>query len=641
MLTVNDNRFKILIFLLIYFCVFENSYAKQPKVNWAKTELSAGLAYAKERFKADNLPTTETLLLNRISVSIEQGIVVKKVLNITYLPTFAEAHDEGTEYIYWDEATTDLIITEASVVLQNGRSMRMSPENIRVRDGDQYNTFTNNKEVLIPLSGVALGSMIVLEYEKRTDLKKLESNYSEFIYPIGFQQDVSKFEFELEHDDSLDINWLEQGGVVKCDYLVRRLYCEGQTITKLPYEASMQWRDEIPSIVIAQKANWNQVVKSTQSAFDKSDYDSDKVKNFALKLIDGVDDLNEKIQLLHSFVSRSIRYVSMSELGHRITPHTFDEVVENLFGDCKDKSALLVGMLRAIGIDAFPVLVATDRRNPKILKVPSNTYFDHMVVCFDKDQKRFCLDPTNTSTGWEATAPWIQGRVALELQEGAKPNTIRLDDYKWVMSATQRMVFDSSANVAETQSRIFSGAYAGQFRDGLLGYEKNKRNELLLEQYQSNVSTLAEPEFEIKFLDSQTASLEVNSSASYEPYYSSEEDLSISEYDSWLRMELKNSKVSAEKYGVWVDGSYIKSEIIYDLGALWKVDRLPAILAFDHDIANLQRKSRLSDNDTLIVTTELRIKSHFIQPEDIKNYNKMIDILLTASNIYVQGVLKK
>lgn len=635
---MNNVVFRALISLVLCSLISTNTYAKSPKVEWASAEHSTSLIYAKSLFSSNELPDSATELLKRINVSIKDGVVVKKVSRVSYLPTFTEANDDGTEYIYWDEATTDLTLLEASVVLPNGSSIRMSPENIRVRDSDQYNTFTNNKEVVIPLSGVIQGSMIALEYEKRTELSKLESLYSEFIYPVNFQRDTALFEFALAHDSSIDLEWHNNENNVSCRYLDRQLNCQGRDIKKLPYDQSMVWRDEVAAIVVGQKVNWKQVVEHVESAFNKSNYDSEEVRNFALNLTNDIDNLDDKINALLSYASRSIRYVSMSELGHRITPHTFTDVVTNLFGDCKDKSALLVGMLKAIGVDAFPVLVATQRRDPNKLQVASSSYFDHMVVCFDKQRRRYCLDPTNSSTSWHNPASWIQGRVALELREDSEPNTIRLDDYKWILSSKTLMEFDQSANVKESQVRVFSGPYAGEMREGLLKYDDKGREEWLLKNYQDNVSTLTEPTFDVKYLDTQSFSLEIHSNAEFEPYYNHEANLSLIEYDSWIRTELNSGKVDAKHYAVWVDGGQVQSEVVYDFNGLWEVTRMPAALMFNDEIATLLRSSVIEGNK-LKVTTELNIKSHLIQPDEVEDYNKMIDVFLKASIIYVEGKL--
>ncbi len=80
------------------------------------------------------------------------------------------------------------------------------------------------------------------------------------------------------------------------------------------------------------------------------------------------------------FVQDEIRYLGI-ELGassHR--PHAPAEVLARRFGDCKDKSLLLVSLLRALGIDATPALVNTEARAAVEARLPSPFAFDHVIV---------------------------------------------------------------------------------------------------------------------------------------------------------------------------------------------------------------------------------------------------------------------
>src|SRR5471032_2218030 len=60
-----------------------------------------------------------------------------------------------------------------------------------------------------------------------------------------------------------------------------------------------------------------------------------------------------------AFVQNEIRYlsISMGENSHRPFPPA--QVLQRRYGDCKDKSLLMVAMLRELGIEAQPVLVST------------------------------------------------------------------------------------------------------------------------------------------------------------------------------------------------------------------------------------------------------------------------------------------
>jgi Protein of unknown function (DUF2569) len=71
-------------------------------------------------------------------------------------------------------------------------------------------------------------------------------------------------------------------------------------------------------------------------------------------------------------------------------------VLRRRFGDCKDKAFLLCTILRGLGYDAAPVLVATGYRQtlPELLPSPSD--FDHAIVRVIADGQTYWLDPTRS-----------------------------------------------------------------------------------------------------------------------------------------------------------------------------------------------------------------------------------------------------
>ena len=94
------------------------------------------------------------------------------------------------------------------------------------------------------------------------------------------------------------------------------------------------------------------------------------------------------------FVQSQIRYfsVSMGESSHR--PTQPDVVLQRRYGDCKDKSLLLVALLQALGIPAKPVLVDLGRLRGLDSELPSPELFNHAIVQATVGGQVFYLDPT-------------------------------------------------------------------------------------------------------------------------------------------------------------------------------------------------------------------------------------------------------
>jgi lipoprotein NlpI len=94
------------------------------------------------------------------------------------------------------------------------------------------------------------------------------------------------------------------------------------------------------------------------------------------------------------FVQNDIRYLSISlgENSHR--PFPPEQVLQRRYGDCKDKSLLMVSMLRELGIEAAPVLVSTRQRKGLEKMLPSPLLFDHAIVRALVNGKEYYFDPT-------------------------------------------------------------------------------------------------------------------------------------------------------------------------------------------------------------------------------------------------------
>jgi hypothetical protein len=69
-------------------------------------------------------------------------------------------------------------------------------------------------------------------------------------------------------------------------------------------------------------------------------------------------------------------------------------VLQRRFGDCKDKSLLLVALLSELGIEARPALVSAARRERVAGLLPSILAFDHAIVRATVEGRELWLDPT-------------------------------------------------------------------------------------------------------------------------------------------------------------------------------------------------------------------------------------------------------
>jgi len=95
-------------------------------------------------------------------------------------------------------------------------------------------------------------------------------------------------------------------------------------------------------------------------------------------------------------VQDEIRYVALAMGEGGLVPTSADETWQNRYGDCKAKSALLIAILRELGIDAEPALVSSTFGDGLDERLPLIALFDHVIVKVVIDGEVYWLDGTRT-----------------------------------------------------------------------------------------------------------------------------------------------------------------------------------------------------------------------------------------------------
>jgi hypothetical protein len=93
-------------------------------------------------------------------------------------------------------------------------------------------------------------------------------------------------------------------------------------------------------------------------------------------------------------VQEDVRYTSISIGAGSHRPSDPGTVLRRRFGDCKDKSLLLVTMLRALGLEAEPALVHSTRGHKLPDVLPTPFAFDHVIVRTTIGGRTYWLDGT-------------------------------------------------------------------------------------------------------------------------------------------------------------------------------------------------------------------------------------------------------
>jgi len=184
---------------------------------------------------------------------------------------------------------------------------------------------------------------------------------------------------------------------------------------------SVQWGD---AAVEGNDNGWKAIGAWVTGLEEDRPVPSPEITVFTQTLIAGAPDLYTKLSRITDSIQKNIRYFVVSRGISGFQANHAADIFRNRYGDCKDKTTLLIAMLRVAGINAYYMPV-DDRRGIVDPDVPS-LYGNHMITAIEipgdvndsrlmaitrgHDGRRYLIfDPTNERTAIGNLPSYLQG----------------------------------------------------------------------------------------------------------------------------------------------------------------------------------------------------------------------------------------
>ena len=169
--------------------------------------------------------------------------------------------------------------------------------------------------------------------------------------------------------------------------------------------------ERTPSVVWTTFGNWAQVGAWYRGLVGSGAATTPSLKARADQLVYGLKTPEERVRALYAYVAGEVRSIDVPWGPGRYAPHPAEEVLENLYGNSNDKSAVLVALLRAEGIAASTALVGPTEVDEA---VPSPGWFDHAVTVANVGQQGVIwLDPSAEYAPFRMLRSPLRDRTAL------------------------------------------------------------------------------------------------------------------------------------------------------------------------------------------------------------------------------------
>lgn len=222
-----------------------------------------------------------------------------------------------------------------------------------------------------------------------------------------------KLQYRVHHLDSAQFTESDGDGVRHLKFAMGYLPARAQSDITLATPDTLD-----PMIEFSTGESWASVAGAYRKLAE-AHIDPDKVKSLlpAAPAPTRLDLIKQLVARLH----KEIRYTGLEFGEASLQPAPAEEILSHHYGDCKDKAAVLVAMLRAAGIPAELALLDAGPGRDVTPELPGMNQFDHAIVYVPASAKgdpALWIDATAeyTQVGW---LPYMdQGRQALIIAEG-------------------------------------------------------------------------------------------------------------------------------------------------------------------------------------------------------------------------------
>ncbi|HTX20020.1 MAG TPA: DUF3857 domain-containing protein [Bacteroidota bacterium] len=190
------------------------------------------------------------------------------------------------------------------------------------------------------------------------------------------------------------------------------------------YEQEMPSEEDVATILyISSVPSWDYIAAWFSDISRSKRRSTAEIRETVAGLLGGRANLTdeEKVKLVHDFITENIRYSSVPFRQSAYVPQRARDVLVQRLGDCKDMATLCVAMLKEMGVESNYVLVNT-WENGHNRNVLPGVEFNHCIVAVRLDGRVEYIDLTAADFAVGSIPSVVKGAFALPIVDtGAAP----------------------------------------------------------------------------------------------------------------------------------------------------------------------------------------------------------------------------
>jgi Transglutaminase-like superfamily len=441
---------------------------------------ASALAVAALAVAAPPAPAATVLERRIVHTVTADGAVEETTRLRVRLERAAELSEWSPYYVYLDDNRT-LTSLDAWALSPGGRAQRVDGrrrDTHQVAGGELLHSSARVEEVSFP--PLADGAVLTIEHTVR-----VEPYFPAGAIPLTGGDHVASLEVEVRGAGA-GWRWRIDGdaGGLEVEPEPGGIRVHGHDLAAVdpPELAPATARGPVLRYAWGEAADWPAVGRWYAALLQQVPRRDAAVEGLARELTAGATDAAERLAALTGFVQQKVRYVAVEVGVGGFRPSPPAETLARRWGDCKDKSLLLIDLLAAVGIEAFPALVEAAAADRIDRQFPSPGQFNHLIVAVPAASLgggatadraggayRF-IDATQTRGGAAWLEPLVQGQQALVVRGPASSLVeIPLDPGHEVRRLTVTLSVGADGGAQGGAGLVLTGSLADGFLSAVAG----------------------------------------------------------------------------------------------------------------------------------------------------------------------------
>jgi len=276
-------------------------------------------------------------------------------------------------------------VLDAYILKADGKKVALAPDAIQIKPTSQAEAapnFSSYKQIQISYDDLKEGDATYFKMRLTTTKPYFENQFDMLeSFPVAYNWKSVEINLTAPPDFPLYVQAVDlNGGKLADENGKARWQWRKENLTAFELEVGMyDLFNASPRLAVTSFKNFDELGAAYWSEAKKKAIVTSEVQALADDITKDLKEPAQQAAAIYEWVNKNIRYLSIVLDKGGWIPHSSTEILANRYGDCKDYSTIIYALLKAKGIESYPVLIRAELGD-WFPEVATPDYFNHAIL---------------------------------------------------------------------------------------------------------------------------------------------------------------------------------------------------------------------------------------------------------------------